>query len=187
MKRSVTILFLASSAVACSSGKDGPQGDDDDTTETDPPTGDLSQIYVNELMAINQTGLQDELGRFTDWVELYNPNDTDADLSGWWLSDDVDDPFKGQVPDGIVIPAGGYLVFYLDNDSDEGALHLDFRLDGLGGEDLALFGPNVLDNPLVDSVEDMAIQYPDYSLARMPDGGPTWEEDDTSTPNAANN
>jgi hypothetical protein len=33
----------------------------------------------------------------------------------------------------------------------------------------------------------MTIQLPDVSLARMPDGGPTWQPDETPTPAAANN
>lgn len=198
MKHRSWLVVVALAFSACEGG-DGPTEDDgptdvvDHTGETESPTthtgkpSDLPKVYVNEVMAQNATGLQDELGAFPDWIELYNPGDAEVDLEGWWLSDDTEDKFKWQFPAGNFVPPQGYLVIYADGDVDEGPHHAGFKISGLSNEDIALFGPNVDDNPQVDALEDMGVQVPDVSLARMPDGGPTWEQDETPTPAAANN
>ena len=51
-----------------------------------------------------------------DWVELYNPNTTSVDLSGWQLKDD-DDSHVYSMPTGTQIEAGGYVVL-VKNTSD---------------------------------------------------------------------
>jgi hypothetical protein len=181
VKNAVPLLLL----VGCS----GPSEDDndtDDTVDTGGPGGDAAQIWVNEVMPSNATGLQDEVGAFPDWIELYNPNAQDVDLAGWWVTEDTTDIFKWQVPDGVVIPGNGYLVLFADDDEEEGDLHTNFKLAGGGGDDVALFGPNTLDNPLVDSVEDIQALAPDIALARKPDGGPTWEIDNSPSPGEQN-
>jgi hypothetical protein len=158
--------------------------DDDDTTTT-PPT-DL-ELFVNEIVAQNASGLQDASGAFPAWVELYNAGPDDVDLEGFWLTDDVTDIYKFQFPAGTTIEAGGYLVVFCDEDPTTPAeLHASFNLGALDHEDVALFGRNVDANPELDAVEDLAIARPDTSFARMPDGGPTIEEDPTPTPGRAN-
>lgn len=194
IQRRAAALFLG--WCACSGGDDvqdkGPTDDTDgqhtgttlETTGT--PGTKVPKVWVNEVMAQNATGLQDESGAFPDWIELYNPNDAVVDIEGWWLTDDVANKFKWQVPAGVTIDPKGYLVVFADGDTAEGPLHASFQLGGLKNEDVALYGPNVEDNPLVDSVEDMGIQVPDVSLARMPDAGPTWEQDASATPGESN-
>ena len=185
---SVTFLLLLAALAACNGDNKGKNGDGGDI-DTDVPTepSELPMVWINEVMAQNTSTWQDEGGNFADWLELWNPNDEAVDLSGWWMSTDVENPFDWQIPDGITIGPGAYLVVFCDKEPLEGDLHATFKLSSLGGEDVALFGPNVLDNPVVDVIEDMTIQIPDVSLARMPDGGPTWSQDDSATPAASNN
>jgi len=60
-----------------------------------------SLVVFNEVMyhpATNESALE--------WVELYNQNATDVDMSGWRFSEGIDYLF----PDGTVIAAGGFLV-----------------------------------------------------------------------------
>jgi hypothetical protein len=184
-------ILLVFAALAACDGGGGGKGDDGSPTTGDtgtpPPPGGTDKVWINEVMAMNQGTWADEDLTYPDWIELWNPNDAAVDLGGWWMSDDVDDPFNWQIPDGVTIAPGAYLVIFADDDEIQGDLHASFHIAGLGGEDVALFGPNVLDNPLVDSVEDMSVQSPDISFARMPDGGPTLTLDDTPTPAASNN
>jgi hypothetical protein len=164
-------------------------GDSDTPTQVDtglPPPTELPAVYINEFMASNTSTIQDESGRYPDWIELFNASEAEADLSGWWLSDDIGEPFSWQIPDGVTIPAGGHLLIWADNDTSEGLTHASFQLAAEGGEDIALFGPNVLDNPLIDSVEQFGVQQPDISLARLPDGSASWQVDTTPTPEAPN-
>ncbi len=185
-------VVLGWALVACSGddGKGSPDGGktdgattgDDDTTE--PAAVD---VFVNEVVSQNATGLQDASGAFPDWVELYNAGGEAVDLEGYWLTDDVEDPFKWQFPAGATIEPGDFLVVFCDEDpSTAGELHASFNLGALDREDVALFGRNVDDNPLIDALEDLAIGRPDTSFARMPDGGPTLEEDGSPTPGASN-
>ncbi|MEJ6634864.1 MAG: hypothetical protein QNL77_04035, partial [Akkermansiaceae bacterium] len=51
---------------------------------------------------------------YPDWIELHNPDLTDASLDGYFISDDPSEPFKWAVPSGAIIPAGGYLLFMAD-------------------------------------------------------------------------
>ena len=51
-----------------------------------------------------------------DWVELYNNGKTDADISGWGLSDKETEPYKYVFPDGTNIPANGRLMVFCDSD-----------------------------------------------------------------------
>ncbi len=173
--------------VGCSGSDDGERPGDTDVVDTGAPSTDLADVLINEFMASNVSTLSDEAGAFPDWVELFNASAEDADLSGWWLTDDASNPFVWQIPDGISIPAGQTVVVFADNDPEEGDLHASFQLDAQGGEDLALFGPNVLDNPEIDRLEGFGVQQSDVSLARMPDGGASWEADATPTPGASNN
>lgn len=192
MKSRDTLLILAALMMtACddnsSADKGGPR-DKGGPADTDPPvTGEVLQIWINEVMAQNNASWADESGTYPDWVELYNPNDQAVDLSGWWMSDDADDPYDWKIPDGVTIPEHGYLIVFCDDDVDEGPLHASFHIGSTGSEDVILLGPNSAENPVVDLIEDMSIQAPDISLARMPDGGPTLAQDDTPTPAAPNN
>ena len=52
--------------------------------------------------------------------------------------------------------------------------------------DVALFGVNVDDNPMIDSVEDYGVIATDVSLARQPDGSGNWESDSTATAGSTN-
>jgi len=65
-------------------------------------------ILINELLT--HTDLPQ-----VDAIELLNPTASDANIGGWFLSDDFATPKKFRVPDNTIIPAGGHLVFYESN------------------------------------------------------------------------
>jgi hypothetical protein len=49
---------------------------------------------------------------FEDAVEIFNPSGLQVNLSGWYLSDDPAELKKFQIPDGTILPPGGYVVLY---------------------------------------------------------------------------
>ncbi|MFC1569966.1 CotH kinase family protein [bacterium] len=55
-------------------------------------------VVINEVMPLNATGITDEEGDYSDWIELYNSGDTSLDLNGFGLTDDPDDPLKWIFP-----------------------------------------------------------------------------------------
>jgi hypothetical protein len=146
---------------------------------------DLSGIlFINEFMADNDTVLEDpdEPGSYPDWIELYNAGTTEIDLQGLYLTDDLSDPTQHAITQSLTVPAGGYLLLYADNDTDQGADHVGFKLSA-GGEDLALFdadGSTLIDGYTFDE------QTTDSSEGRCPDGGDTWAFFTSSTPGASN-
>ena len=101
-----------------------------------------------------------------------------------YLTDDLEQPTKYRIPDGVTIPPFGYLVFIADGDFAQGPLHTNFRLDRTG-EAVALFDRDVNGNRVVDVIafEDQA---PDVSFGRLPDGGETIMALPLSTPGIVN-
>lgn len=88
-------------------------------------------VIINEFMSDNTYIYYDGDSNYGDWVELYNPTDTAADMSGYSLTDNINDPSKWVFPDGTVIPSGGYLVVFCDgkNITDSaGFMHTSFSL-----------------------------------------------------------
>ena len=98
---------------------------------------------ISELMALNESALQDEDGEFSDWVELLNLAKERVNLAGWYLTDDAGDLTKWELPD-VWLEPGDYLVVFAsgkDRFDPDGELHTNFRLGG-EGEYLALVRPN---------------------------------------------
>jgi len=165
--------------------------DDDGATDTDAATIIITDdviepavLYINEVMADNDTTVEDpdEAGAFEDWIELYNPGVDPIDLSGMYLTDDTSDPLQWQIPDGMTIDAGGHLVLWADNDTDQGGAHASFKLSS-DGETIALY--DIDGTTLIDSIEYGA-QTTDVSYGRYPDGADLWGSMTTPTPGAAN-
>ena len=108
------------------------------------------QLLINEFSAANKEHLTDNYGETPDWIEIYNSGATDIDLTGYYMSDNLANPTKWEVPGGIV-PAGGFLIVYATG-RDEffgGFLHAGFKITQTQGEDIVLTGPGqaVIDFP----------------------------------------
>ncbi len=126
-----------------------------------PPTG---RLFINEFMASNGTTLADAQGEFDDWIELYNDNLFPVRLDGYFLTDDFAVLDKWSLPD-TVVEAGGYLLVWADDDTDDGPLHAGFKL-GASGEEIALVNSSV---GIVDSLT-FGQQQVDVAFGRFPDG-----------------
>src|SRR4051812_23643843 len=57
-----------------------------------------AEPVISEFMASNATTLADENGDFSDWIEIYNPDATPANLAGWYLTDDPKKKTQWQFP-----------------------------------------------------------------------------------------
>ncbi|MGC8830599.1 MAG: lamin tail domain-containing protein [Verrucomicrobiia bacterium] len=133
---------------------------------------DIPQLVINELMPDNDGIVNDLInGGAPDWIELYNMGTNVVDLSGFFLTDDLSDIFKFEIPDGYIIPARGFMIAWADNSPSRNnpqrdpALHLNFALRR-NGETIALFAP---DGTLVDSVIYESAGE-NESIGRYPDG-----------------
>ena len=132
-------------------------------------TGDL---LINEFMAVNRTGLLDEDGDLVDWIEIFNRGHHPVNLSGWALTDNLDQPDKWTFPD-ITLGSQEYLVIFAsgkNRKSTEPAsnLHTNFKLNRKG-EGLALF--NILDGAFSNAFEGpFSEQLEGISYGRYGDG-----------------
>jgi hypothetical protein len=131
----------------------------------------ISQLKINELLASNNTTNMDEANEFDDWVELYNPSDQALNLSGLYLTDDLENLTQWQFTDtAIVISAGGHLLIWCDENQEQGSLHTNFKLNSTG-ETLVLTdmdGTTIIDQVSFD------FQTTDLSYGRISDGGNEW-------------
>jgi hypothetical protein len=135
------------------------------------PGAPALSVFVNEWMASNTGAVADPAdGDPDDWFELYNAGSTPADLSAFTLSDDLANPAKARIPNGTVVPPGGFLTVWADEEPGQtspGQLHVGFKLSG-AGEALGLFAP---DGVPVDALS-FGIQADNRTQGRFPDGGP---------------
>ncbi len=124
---------------------------------------------ITEIMAENESSLVDEDGDLSDWIELYNPDTTAVNLSGWHLTDNDGDLAKWKFP-GIVIEPGGFLVVFAsgkDKRVPGGQLHTNFQLSA-DGEYLGLIAEDGL-----TVVSEIAPEYPNQQ-AGLSYGTGTW-------------
>ncbi len=126
-------------------------------------------VFINEWMASNQSIPDPSDNDFDDWIELYNPNNTPIDLTGYALSDNpADIRQRFIIPNGFRIEGHGFMMVWADDESpvNPKELHVPFKLDR-GGDHILLFAPN---GSLVDSIT-FGIQTNNISQGRWPDGG----------------
>ncbi|WP_321476700.1 CotH kinase family protein [uncultured Paludibaculum sp.] len=160
-----------------------PGADNPATGSTEPATGSML-LYINEIMADNKTVLAntDHDGAFDDWFEIYNPGDTEVSLSGLYLTDNLANPTKYKIPEGVTIPAGGYLIFWADDQAALGALHAAFKLSA-DGEELGIFAA---DGVTAIDTASFGKQTSDISYGRLPSDLPVWATLSSPTPGMAN-
>ncbi|MEW5801384.1 MAG: lamin tail domain-containing protein [bacterium] len=145
----------------------------------------FTKLFINEFMADNKTTVKDaddKSGSFEDWIELYNADTSAIDLGGIYLTDNLTNPTKWQVPVGVIIPSGGYLLFWADEDEKQGNTHTNFKLSK-DGEAIAIIGKDGV--TVIDSIA-FGAQIIDVSYGRYPNGKADWGFM-KATPGAANN
>ena len=112
-----------------------------------------AQVIINEFLAQNVSVNADiiDYDDYSDWVELYNNQNTAVDLTGYYITDNLKNPFKWEIPAGTTIQPYSYILFWADGyDAQPGKVsyreywpwesftakryHTNFKLDFLGDE-----------------------------------------------------
>ena len=116
-------------------------------------------VVINEVL----TNTQGQPGNLDDTIELVNTTTSSIELTGWYLSDSAEDPFKFPIPAGTSIGPGQYLVF---DESD-----FDFGLNGIRGDSAWLVKRDDSDGVALFG-DEIAFggTRPGESLGRIPDG-----------------
>ncbi len=123
------------------------------------------EVRINEIMASNKTWVQDEFDEYDDWIELYNTSSSAIDISGYHLTDNVEDAFKWALPQGTVIGPDEYFIIWADGQQEQGQYHAGFKLSA-EGEEIYLMdvAGNISDQVLYGA------QNSDDGFARIPNG-----------------
>ena len=144
-----------------------------------------SPLIINEFMADNDEYLTDPDGlpeEYDDWIEIYNRSSVSRDLGGMFLTDDLDIPTQWRIPDGVTVGPYEYIIFWADQQPEQGNTHTNFKL-GADGEEIGLFDTDGV--TLLDSVNyDQQIQ--NMSYGRYPDNASLWNLFAVPTPGACN-
>ena len=132
-------------------------------------------LKINEFLATNDTTNQDPQGDYDDWIEIYNSSTETIDLSGYYLTDDLDDLTQWSFPQGTTINGGGYLLIWADKDTEfnntlNSEFHANFKLSA-DGESIGLIQDD--GTTIIDSIT-FNEQISDISYGRYPDGGNYW-------------
>ncbi len=143
-------------------------------------------IVINEVQSKNGTTIADEVGEFDDWIEIYNPSDSPANLAGYYISDKSSEPLKWKIadtdPSKTTVGAKGYLLLWADGDIDQGENHLDFKLKGT--DEVILTAPDA--TTLVQEISFSDLET-DTSYGAREDADSEFVVFDDPTPNATNN
>ncbi len=103
---------------------------------TKPSPGDANWLYLTNIV-INEVLTHTDLP-LEDAVELHNRSGQPVDVSGWFLSDDLINLRKFRIPNGTIIPAGGYQVFYEYEINPLPGFAASFSFSSAGGDDVWL-------------------------------------------------
>jgi len=144
-----------------------------------------AQIVINEFSAANRNTLLDNYNEEEDWIELYNTAGAAFDISGYFLSDKLDNPTKWEIPLGTFIPANGYFIVQASgrDEVSGGNYHASFKITQTKNEAVILTSPagTILDSYVIEVPNQL-----DHSYGRVPDGSGDWGVIRTPTPNGAN-
>ena len=143
---------------------------------------------ITEIVSRNATGVTDEDGDLSDWIEIYNPDTVQVNLTDYSLTDDTTNQSRWTFPSFSLNPGDRILVFASGKDRTSGPFfHTNFKLQG-SGEPVRLIDPA---DQVISEVPATALQC-DQALARIPDTGPDlyplwsqptpWQSNENSIP-----
>ena len=138
-------------------------------------------LKVNEVLPVNVSINQDEQSEYEPWIEIYNNSPNSVDLGGMYLTDDYNNPTKWEIPASTVLNSGEWIIFWADNEPNDGSMHTNFSLSSMSG----FVGLYTSDGNNINylSYDPLPI---DISYGRYPDGDASLREFVTPTPAAQN-
>lgn len=95
-------------------------------------TEPVDELMISEVVTSNGS-LKDIDGEYPDWIELYNSGENIVDLTGYYLSDDSQDPQKWRFPE-IKLEPHQYMIVFASGKNlyEDGQLHTNFKIDCMG-------------------------------------------------------
>lgn len=139
-------------------------------------------LVINELMADNNSTLQDLDGDYSDWIEIYNDGDEEINLLNFQISDDSTWLNKWVFPE-IIIAGYDFIILFASgkNIVTPSELHCNFKLKR-AGETLYLSNPS---GEVISSVT-YQLMSSDNSYTALEDGNISFIVVDNPTPHFTN-
>ena len=124
-----------------------------------------ADFQITEFLTSNNSGIVDDNGETSDWIEIFNAGTSTGNLNGFTLTDNAAEPDKYTLPSVNLLP-GQYLVVFANNDTAPttgDSIYTEFKLSS-GGEYLALFDTagNLLSEFGINGA-DYPVQFQDIS------------------------
>ncbi|WP_321331691.1 OadG family transporter subunit [uncultured Bacteroides sp.] len=168
-KRKTGILIVLLAAVSLSSYGQGAKS-----------------LKINEVLVKNTENFQDNYGQRHAWIEIFNTSFASVDIKSCYLTNDkrVLDPnlsveekekIMYSIPKSDIltdIPPRQHLLFWADGMANRGTFHLNFKLDTIASNWIALYDAN--GRTLIDSITVPANIPANFSYAREADGKSKW-------------
>ena len=137
-------------------------------------------VEISEAVSLNTKYVAGPYATYHDFVELHNNSDNDIDLTGWYLSDDPEEPKKCSL-DGVTVKAGGFKVIICSPDGTnvrDGYSFVRFGIASAGETIVLSQGDTVIDClPMPSLGENTAFGRPDgedgFSVLSEPTPGST--------------
>ncbi len=134
-------------------------------TYTIDPDAPLGTVAINEILAVNRSGLRDFENEEGDWFELVNDGDASVSLAGWSVTDDPNEPGLWVLPNIVLAPGEHVVVFATGKDLTGGEPHTSFRLSA-EGEYFGLFNAESPRQVISEIAPRFPPQQPDISYGR---------------------
>lgn len=143
-------------------------------------------ILINEYSCANLKSLADNYTRFEDWIELYNTTGSAVNIGGYYLTDDLANLTKYQIPAGTTINANAVLIIFASGRGSTAPtnIHTNFKLSQTKNTSEPIILSNS-SNVVLDSVRVKKTKL-GQSRGRTTNGALTWEIFTTPTPNSNN-
>lgn len=143
------------------------------------------ELFINEICSIN-ANFPDENGQLDDWIEVYNADTGTVVMSGYKFTNNLNNPTLFSIPAvsaQTTIQPQGFKLYWADQNTTQGPLHLNFTLNQTTGGLVALYAPDA--ETIIDQVSFPPMNSGE-SFGRIPDGGSDLRKLFVSTPGAPN-
>ena len=148
------------------------------------------QVVINEFSCSNYS--LNVAGNNEDFVELFNTTGGPVDIGGWYMSDNVDNPTKFEIPVGTIVPPNGFLTIICSGEAQAGNLYAggflntNFRIHQCKEESVVFSDGtgSILESYTYGT--DISTNQEDHSWSRETDGAGDWKVCLSPTPNATN-
>lgn len=140
-------------------------------------------LYINEVLLDNTSNLVDEFMELEPWLEIFNPNAEQVNLSGYTLVSSLGESYTlpNNDPVATTVEGDGFLLLWLDGEPLEGGHHLGFEATSQA-QTFTLVAP---DMTVVDEYPAQ-VSFANISWGRTTDGAAASDWFDIPTPRVTN-